>query len=49
MPVDLAMVGKKQQPIEFTYEERDVMFSVGEHDHDPRSGGEAVRRPARWL
>jgi acyl dehydratase len=26
MPVDLAMVGRKLQPIEFTYEERDVML-----------------------
>jgi acyl dehydratase len=26
MPVDLAMVGKKLEPIEFTYEERDVML-----------------------
>jgi acyl dehydratase len=26
MPVDLAMVGKKLQPSEFTYEERDVML-----------------------
>jgi hypothetical protein len=31
MPVDLAMVGRKLQPIEFTYEERDVMlYALGE-------------------